>query len=611
MNAKLRVFLSIVLFFFIIVPHSTYAQKYKTTYNTAYFLKSNGDSDVKLDISIANLQSDVYVREFTLSFPATFSIENVKAYDEAGDAIETKVSTVGLTLKILLTFSEPVIGKNLQNKFYITFLQKNLFKTAGVMREIILPTMNNVEEVDYSISVNLPESFNKDISIAKPKPTSIDGNSIKWNSVKTKTVYAVFGDSQYYDFNFTYHLKNDELRRVYYDIAFPPETLYQKVFINAVRPIPEKIALDEDGNYLARYTLNIKESKDIKIEGALAIFTKPQEDMIDIVRDTINTQKSYLLSPHTYWNITSSAAESEIAELANPQEIYSYVVKKLTYDYSKVNEPTSKRLGASRVLIEPTKAVCMEFTDLFIGIMRTKGYFAREMNGYGFSHDPYLQPLSLVADILHAWPEYYDTAKNIWVPVDPTWENTSGIDYFNDFDLNHIVFAIHGKDDSYPLAAGMYKIDEKSRDIDIEPAATLPTENSTVSVETTIKKEISHKQTYQAKLFIKNMGNVFIKNATLEMSSSLISFSPQKMTIPLLAPFQTIEKNITYTSSSVSADTQDTLTVRLNGKPVHTKSILIALSWLKILYRIVGIFAGIVFIVVIYIVVNPPWKRRL
>ena len=87
----------------------------------------------------------------------------------------------------------------------------------------------------------------------------------------------------------------------------------------------------------------------------------------------------------------------------------------------------------------------MEFTDLFIAIAREKGIYSREIQGYGFSLDQKLQPLSLSSDILHAWPEYYDTKTESWIAVDPTWENTSGINYFSSFDLNHIVFVIHGK----------------------------------------------------------------------------------------------------------------------------------------------------------------------
>ncbi|PIP14879.1 hypothetical protein COX47_02840, partial [Candidatus Roizmanbacteria bacterium CG23_combo_of_CG06-09_8_20_14_all_35_49] len=83
---------------------------------------------------------------------------------------------------------------------------------------------------------------------------------------------------------------------------------------------------------------------------------------------------------------------------------------------------------------------------------------------------------------LHAWPEYYDSKSELWKPIDPTWENTSGIDYLSSFDLNHIVFVIHGKKPDYPLPAGMYKIDN-SQDISIKPAASYPEEKKEVIID--------------------------------------------------------------------------------------------------------------------------------
>ena len=57
----------------------------------------------------------------------------------------------------------------------------------------------------------------------------------------------------------------------------------------------------------------------------------------------------------------------------------------------------------------------MEFTDLFVAIARAAGIPARESVGYAYTTNSRLRPLSLVTDVLHAWPEYYDADKKIWV----------------------------------------------------------------------------------------------------------------------------------------------------------------------------------------------------
>jgi transglutaminase-like putative cysteine protease len=55
--------------------------------------------------------------------------------------------------------------------------------------------------------------------------------------------------------------------------------------------------------------------------------------------------------------------------------------------------------------------VCLEFTDLFIAIARAAGIPAREIDGFGYTQNAINRPISIDEDILHAWPEYYDTAK--------------------------------------------------------------------------------------------------------------------------------------------------------------------------------------------------------
>jgi hypothetical protein len=64
-----------------------------------------------------------------------------------------------------------------------------------------------------------------------------------------------------------------------------------------------------------------------------------------------------------------------------------------------------------------------------------------------------------VADVLHSWPEYWDSELGVWIGVDPTWGHTTGgIDYFEKLDLKHFTFAIHGLHDNKPYAAGSYKL---------------------------------------------------------------------------------------------------------------------------------------------------------
>ncbi|KXK11872.1 MAG: Transglutaminase-like superfamily protein [Microgenomates bacterium OLB23] len=167
-------------------------------------------------------------------------------------------------------------------------------------------------------------------------------------------------------------------------------------------------------------------------------------------------------------------------------------------------------------------AVCTEFTDLFVALAREKGIYARELQGYGYSTKQNIRPLSLVTDVLHAWPEFYEPAQNTWIQVDPTWEDTSGIDYFTGFDVNHIVFAIHGKSSTTPLPAGFYKTGA-TKDIEVTIASDKPVENPRISVQADVPQAITASSFKDAHISVRNTGNVALHNLTLQLKSKIHS----------------------------------------------------------------------------------------
>jgi hypothetical protein len=138
-----KYYLIILLFFycfFIPATEAATAQEYKAKYNAEYFPSLSGDSQVKLNIKIINLRSDVYVKEFGLVFPNSFAIENIITRDDYGD-IKTDIENQERSFKIKLIFSSPNTGKNSENNFYLSFLQKNLFKVSDNVWEVMLPVI--------------------------------------------------------------------------------------------------------------------------------------------------------------------------------------------------------------------------------------------------------------------------------------------------------------------------------------------------------------------------------------------------------------------------------------------------------------------------------------
>jgi len=566
----------LVFLFFFFSSKEILAKDYKVDYEIAYFLeeKTNKiESPVLFKIKITNLTSSVYVERFSISFPLSFGIKEIKAQDDLGEIIPS-IETNKETTKITLKFSNPNIGKNSVNNFYLNFYQDNLFKVNGNIWEVILPTVEKEADDSYKVIVHLPSNTDKKISIAKPLPSLISGNKIIWENPKEKTIYAIFGDKQYYKTTLYYHLKNEKPYPVYTEIAFPPDTLYQKIFIEKIDSKPLFVYQDSDGNFLGRYLLKPFEKKVVIFDGVISVYAKPRDELRDYFNKQIKTQKKYLLTPSSFWQIKDIENNKEIISLKNPRDIHQYVVKKLDYNYSLVFKK-NERKGADFALTYSNQAVCTEYTDLFIALAREKGFFSREIQGYGFTQDEKLRPLTLTYDVLHTWPEYYDEEKKIWVPVDPTWEDTSGIDYFSSFDLNHIVFVIHGKDPNYPLSAGMYKLEDSS-DIVIKPVSYKPKEEIRIALNfNNLPKKIDDKNFYSLSFILENQSNVYVFGKKITFDSSYLHFSPKEFLIESLLPFEKKELKIKINSLIKNKNQPVTFDVLFDGKKIWEDKIFI------------------------------------
>lgn len=575
-----------------------FAADFKTDYQVEYDLsefKEKLTSKVKFNIKITNLKGDVYVNKFAISFPKSFTTSNLQSSDDHG-LIAPKIITDESNTKVEMEFSNPNVGRDTVNNFYLNFDQSNLFQINGKVWEVVLPVIENKEGGSYKVIVSLPQDGDKKISIAKPRPNIISGNQIIWDNPTEKTIYAVFGETQIYKAELIYHLKNTEVFPVITEVAFPPDSLYQKIFIQSISPEPSNVYQDSDGNYLGKYFLKPLESKTITFRSYIQVFSTSRDEVKDVIEQIVQTQKNYLLSSQKYWMINNL---KKIDGLTNAKDIYNFTVNSLKYNYQKINSNNS-RLGADGVLSRPDQAVCLEFTDLFVGASREKGIMAREIEGYGFSFDPRLQPLSLVSDVLHAWPEYYNEKAGLWVPVDPTWENTSGIDYFSSFDLNHIVFAIHGKKSDYPLPVGMYKVGG-SKDISIKATLDDPIEKKSISVKGfSLPLRITDRKNYSGKFIIKNNSNIYLWKIPVDIKGKNLKINKEKTKILSLAPYEEKTVEFNYAVDKKNKNNEAQVLILVFDKEIDSRKLIIIPQLYEIGIKVgTGTFIGIAFFLII------------
>ncbi|GIW63404.1 MAG: hypothetical protein KatS3mg091_206 [Patescibacteria group bacterium] len=579
------------LFFALILikPHFVYAQipDIKIGYETTYYLQEKSEeTPTSIKIVLKNMKSDIYPSTFGISIPKHFTISQISALSN-GKQTDVNTEDNESFYKITVKIQDPQIGKGKENIIVLNLRQKNIIKWLGRTWEAIFPTVSDNKEslLYYNIKVVLPDTNqNRKITVAKPTPDYIEKNTVYWNNVKAKVVYAVFGEKQVYKSNIKYQIKNDRINTVYTYITLPPDTSYQKLIINKLEPKPAEIKIDEDGNYLAKYFMQPKQMLDIDLNAYIETYPLGRKDMINLERKRFNKQKNYLLSNQGYWQIADISGVDINPELEYDQKaklIYDFVVNFLSYDFNRLNDKDNYgRMGAVKAVSNPNKAVCTEYTDLFISLARRNGIYSREIQGYGYTDDQRFRPLSLVIDVLHTWPEYYDVNRQRWVAVDPTWEDTSGIDYFSFLDHNHIALAIHGKSDKTPYPAGAFRVNT-SKVIDINPTTSEPKLIYKLTAEIKLTNQNSITATTeptQAELLITNQGNYSVINKSLEINSTNLEIDTDKITIDYIAPFQTITYPLTIKTES-SADKFGTIIVKDDDNILLDKQIEIKPIW--------------------------------
>lgn len=514
-------------------------EEFSTSYDVTYEVGNDGITLVTEKVALKNLTSRFYASNFTLTIGST-TVSDVTASDETGP-METTVENKDNRTSINLKFNSQIAGLDKIQAFTLKFKSKDFAQSIGKTWEVNLPKIPDAKNISsYNLVLSVPVDFGDPTSltpIPKSQSQKYDRQLFTFSKeqLEKSGISVNFGKTQIFDFNLKYSLENSSLFPIRTFVALPPDTQYQDVLINRISPEPLNVTIDDDGNYLAWYILPKRSKQDIKVSGSAKLYISSKSNSTPSLS---GIQKNSWLKSDIYWEKENPAIISTLAIIfkeGTPQKtsdksrmIYRYVVDTLKYDTARLNN-NIERLGAITVLNNPNSAVCMEFTDLFIALARGAGVPARELDGFAYSLNKNLRPLSLNKDLLHAWPEYFDEEKG-WIMVDPTWENTSGgVDYFNKFDLNHLVLAIRGVSSKTPYT---------SDDVKVTLADTEFLGKPQISVTADIPESVSAGFPAVVSVKVSNQGQILLAPTSLNIIGGQIKIlEPPSLNLGPIPPF--------------------------------------------------------------------------
>jgi len=557
--------ISITLIIYAMLPVSINASEdFTTDSRTVYIIDESGDTKISHHTTVTNNTSGKYVKSYTFTLNGVSPI-NISASDDAGviktESVESEDSVV-----VNLIFDSAQVGKESSREFTLTYELRDVATKTGEVWEVVIPKLVESGEFrNFSVEIHVPNSFGEQSYVSPNfKSKSEAGNSDIYYFDKSgsegSAITMGFGEFQVFSYSLKYHLENPLKKKSKTEIPIPPDTSFQKVYFDSITPEPESVYVDTDGNWIAIFNLGPRERVDVSVIGSVQLFSTPWREFGDSSVFTNNIKST------EYWQSNDPSILNISSNLDSPREIYDYVVETLGYDYERV-KPNVERLGAVEALNNPDNAICMEFTDLFIALARAKGIPAREVNGFAYSENPQLQPLSLVADVLHSWPEYWDAELGHWVPVDPTWgSTTNGGNYFDKLDLRHFVFVHHGSDPSKPYPPGSYKLGPNpQKDVFVNFGRLPNVRESAVVINAKYDQGWPFSKG-RLMVDIKNSGPVAIYSA-----SSTVNFNGKSAHLEqhdVILPYSAVSYEVESRSDILGLSTPANASVSFNGKKV-------------------------------------------
>lgn len=533
------VFLGLLFSFSPSLAQEDTQQFFESTLNNVYTVQTNGETLVQHTFRIRNLTPTYYVNRHGLRISSP-NIKSIRISDGSGE-IPAEITHTDAQTNIGITFPDSVVGEDKVREFTITYVNPDLAQIHGRVLEVAIPRQaDSAQYNSITVTLNTPLTYGEPARVTPASNYAVNFRNqqvqLTFSDLHGEGISALYGTEQVFSLDFHYFLENTDSQPVLLQVALPPDTPHQRLHYHQLEPRPEKIERDVDGNWIATFYLGGNTTQMVSATATALLTLEPNGIVPVIGPQTFHTQTQ------PFWETNHPTIRELAQQYTTPKAAYDFVTNHLQYA-SIESIDQLKRQGAVQVLDAPATAACQEFSDLFVALTRSNNIPSRVITGYAYTQNSTLRPLSLGDDILHAWPEYWDEESGRWHAVDPTWENTTGgVDYFHQFDLNHIVLAINGRSSTLPYPAGAYKspaATEKSLQVDFAPSFSVTTPQITVSLQPRRTSFLTLPGLYE--LRIENLTGVAWYDVGLDVSSTqseVRMFSTPAT--PALLPYQSL-----------------------------------------------------------------------
>jgi len=433
---KTLVKLNLIIGLFSCTKSVVEASDFSIQFRSNYSIKTTSEVSVTENITITNNSDLKYPVSYNLTIP-TQTIKGLKVTDQKNANILPDVISTDSGTSIYFKLKVPVIGKNKSQTINLEYLAPDLLVSENEPLQLAIPPLIvNDKELTRTVNVLIPSQICPDPYASQSYNYTDQGSisTFSFENVKSESpVFLGCGHTRYVALNLKYFLSNPNITPVETQITLPPDTDRQRLIFDEITPPPINLFTDAENNVIATYHLEPKDQKTINVVGRASISNTSDPNYPTQTRD-----RSYL-SEQPHWPIKDKDIKKSADVLNNPEEILNFV--KSESDMFVRSKFRGGDIGN---------------VDMFISLLRAKGIMSRKVIGFAQSSNPVIRPQAIPQESLHVWAEFFDLEKNSWIPVDVAWAKRSlDQQFFPILDLNHLILAINGSNDSIPYPTGI------------------------------------------------------------------------------------------------------------------------------------------------------------
>lgn len=439
-----------------------------TISNPNYFIAQGSTESFTIFFPI---QNDPFQEEKKQQTLDSISISDSRGRDLDYTILEENPNSlvIGISLPEQISFNNP----------YSITLQYNaygLLVKTGAIIDVYVPAFSesylfSTDQYTESITttVVIPDSLGE-VNFVTTEHVRSDTDSSTEISINAQDLIGTpawiqIGTQQFYSFDLTQPYQKTSVAPFFLntislpiprDIQSGPIT--QTVFYEQIQPSPSRIYEDENQNLIAEFKIPSNSTGEIHVSGFISLSQNPNYPVdtwgtkSDIPQSIINQSTN----PGEFWEVNNEEIQAVANELSQSENLYDQILNTYNYVIDKIDYSTVKRFGINErqgalKTLQGGAAVCMEYSDLFITLMRAQGIPARAAFGYGYSTLDYDSQEDTTVN--HQWAEVYVPGEDTWIAVDTTWGD-GGPELIGG-DLNHVYFHVATKDPNTPSSTSI------------------------------------------------------------------------------------------------------------------------------------------------------------